>query len=58
MIRYDGYRSFEEPVSEIVPCIGPRGLPLNESGEDAVWAYEGKAKGELHIWHIQQNRLT
>ncbi len=46
MNRYDGYRSFEEPVSDIVPCIGPRGLFLNESDEDAVWAYEGKAKGK------------
>jgi hypothetical protein len=46
MSRYAGYRSFEEPVSDIVPCVGPRGLHLNESDEDAVWAYEAVAKGE------------
>lgn len=45
MTRYDGYKSFEESVSDIVPCIGPRGLFMNESDEDAVWAYEGIAKG-------------
>jgi len=47
MTRYDGYRSFEEPVSEIVSCIGPRGLPLNESAEDAVWAYRAIPKGDV-----------
>ena len=46
MTRYDGYKSFEEPFSEITPCVGPRGLLMNESDEDAVWAYQGIAKGE------------
>lgn len=45
MIRYDGYRNFEEPASVVTPCVGPRDLPLNESDEDAVWAYAGVAKG-------------
>jgi hypothetical protein len=50
MTRYDGYRNFEEPVSDIVPCIGPRGLLMNESDEDAVWAYQGAAKGDI-LWY-------
>jgi hypothetical protein len=35
-----------EPVSDIIPCIGPRGLLMNESDEDAVWAYSGTARGK------------
>ena len=46
LIRYDGYRSFAEPVEHIVSCIGPRGVPLNESHEDAIWAYPGQANGK------------
>ena len=45
LIKYDGYRSLQEPVSEIVPCIGPRGALMNESDEDAIWAYSGVARG-------------
>ena len=45
MTRYDGYRNLEEPVSAIISCVGPRDLPLNESDEDAIWAYKGVAKG-------------
>src|SRR5882757_11404764 len=40
-IHYDGYKSFSEPVSQIVSCIGPRRVQLNESQEDAIWAYPG-----------------
>ncbi|KAG9790945.1 hypothetical protein ABEF93_006908 [Exophiala dermatitidis] len=47
MIRYDGYHSLQEPIEQIVPCIGPRGLPLNESQEDAIWAYPGRADGAV-----------
>ena len=47
MERYDGYRNFQEPVERIVSCIGPRGVKLNESDEDAIWAYPGKAVGKL-----------
>lgn len=47
MRRYDGYRSFEEHVSDIIPCIGARGLRMNESEEDAVWAYESIARGDI-----------
>jgi len=45
LIRYDGYRSLQEPASQIISCIGPRGVPLNESEEDVIWAYPGKADG-------------
>lgn len=47
MLRYDGYKSFEEPKSDLVPCIGPRGLLMNESEKDTVWAYKGQAKGVI-----------
>lgn len=46
LIRYDGYKHLQEPASEIVPCIGPRGILINESDEDAIWAYPYKATGE------------
>lgn len=65
LIRYDGYRSLQEPVDQIVPCMGPRGLPLNESQEDAIWAYPGHADGKLDetepkepATHIHQVRWT
>ena len=45
--RYDGYKNMHEPASDIIPCIGPRGLLMNESDEDAVWAYSGTAQGEF-----------
>lgn len=46
LVKYDGYKNMQEPVSDIVPCIGPRGLLMNESDEDAIWAYSGKAQGK------------
>ena len=46
MIRYDGYKHFQEPESEINSCIGPRGLSMKESDEDAIWAYPGVAIGK------------
>jgi hypothetical protein len=49
LIRYDGYKNMHEPVSDIVPCLGPRGLLMNESDEDAVWAYSGTAQGNLFL---------
>ena len=58
MSRYDGYRSFEEPVSDVSPCIGPRGLLVNESHEDAVWAYEALAKGVIQHRSSSQYLLT
>jgi hypothetical protein len=39
-----------EPVSDIIPCVGPRGLLMNESDEDAVWAYTGTAHGKHLIY--------
>lgn len=49
MSRFNDYKNFEEPVSDIVPCFGPRSLLLNESDEDVVWAYQAAAKGEIPI---------
>jgi hypothetical protein len=46
LFRYNGYKHFQEPTSEIVSCGGPRGLRMNESNDDAVWAYQGKAEGK------------
>ena len=46
LVRYDGYKHLQEPLDEIIQCIGPRGLPMNESDEDAIWAYPGKARGK------------
>ena len=45
LVRYDGYKHMQEDPREIVPCIGPRGLLMNESREDAIWAYPGRAQG-------------
>lgn len=47
MVRYDGYKHLQEPESQIFSCIGPRGIAMNESDEDAIWAYPGTAIGEL-----------
>ncbi|KAL6245796.1 hypothetical protein RBB50_006949 [Rhinocladiella similis] len=47
MLRYDGYKNLLEPVSHLVSCVGPRGVPINESHEDAIWAYPGKANGAV-----------
>ena len=46
LVRYDGYHSFREPIDHVVSCIGPRGMPLNESQDDAIWAYPGQANGK------------
>lgn len=46
LVRYHGYKHFQEPPAAIVSCIGARGLPLNESDDDAIWAYPGKAIGK------------
>lgn len=45
LVRYDGYKALQEPDSQIIPCLSPRGIFLNESNEDAIWAYLGKAEG-------------
>lgn len=45
-IRYDGLRHSQEDPSHILSCLGPRGLPLNESDGDAIWAYPGSAVGK------------
>lgn len=45
LVRYDGYKHLQEDPTDIVQCIGPRGVPINESDEDAVWAYPGIAAG-------------
>ena len=45
LIRYDGYKHLQEDPADIVQCIGPRGVPINESDEDAVWAYPAIAAG-------------
>lgn len=49
LLHYDGYKSFSEPVSQIVSCIGPRGIQLNESHDDAIWAYPGHANGKIDL---------
>lgn len=59
LIRYDGYKNMHEPVSDIIPCIGPRGLLMNESDEDAVWAYTGTARGKHLIYpYLFQNTVA
>lgn len=45
LVRYDGYKHLQEDPADIVQCIGPRGIPINESDEDAVWAYPAIAAG-------------
>jgi hypothetical protein len=30
-----------------VSCVGPRGIPINESNDDAIWAYSGVAQGAV-----------
>lgn len=45
LIRYDGYKHLQEDPREIIQCIGPRGVAINESEEDAVWAYPAIANG-------------
>lgn len=56
MLRYDGYKNLLEPVSHIVSCVGPRGVPLNESHEDAIWAYPGKANGEIACTKVERRK--
>jgi hypothetical protein len=45
LIRYDGYKHLQDPEKDIISCIGPRGVPLNQSDDDAIWAYNGTARG-------------
>lgn len=45
LVRYDGYKHLQEDPSDIVSCIGPRGIAINESDEDAIWAYPSIANG-------------
>ena len=45
LVRYTGYKHLQEDETDIVSCIGPRGIPMNESDDDAVWAYNGIAHG-------------
>jgi hypothetical protein len=47
LVRYSGYKHLQEDEHDIISCIGPRGLPMNESDDDAIWAYNGKAHGEF-----------
>lgn len=47
LIRYDGYKHLQEDPADIIQCIGPRGLPINESDEDAIWAYPAIPSGEI-----------
>lgn len=52
LIRYDGYKHLQEDPMDIVQCTGPRGLPLNESDEDAIWAYPAIPQGKpLSTFH-------
>lgn len=45
LVRYDGYKHLQEDPTDIIQCVGPRGVALNESDEDAIWAYPGIAHG-------------
>ncbi|KAK5105078.1 hypothetical protein LTS08_001352 [Lithohypha guttulata] len=47
LVRYDGYKHLQEDPVDIVQCIGPRGLPINESDEDAIWAYPAIPAGAV-----------
>lgn len=58
LIRYDGYKHFQEDPMDIVQCIGPRGIPMNESDEDAVWAYPAIPAGKLRPSHSALTQLT
>ena len=57
LIRYDGYKHLQEDPTDIIQCVGPRGLPINESDEDAVWAYPAIPQGELssHSWSTSES---
>ena len=48
LVRYDGYKHLQEPESQIISCSGPRGVPINESDEDAIWAYPGVPDGKIN----------
>lgn len=53
LVRYDGYKHLQEDPLDIVQCIGPRGIALNESDEDAIWAYPAIASGQftqIQLW--------
>lgn len=45
LVRYDGYKHLQEDPKDIISCIGPRGIQINESDEDAIWAYPAIANG-------------
>lgn len=47
LIRYDGYKHLQEDPTDIIQCTGPRGLAMNESDEDAIWAYPAIPSGKL-----------
>ena len=55
-VRYDGLRHSQEDPSHILSCLGPRGLPLNESDGDAIWTYPGRAVGKE--WHLQLVKIN
>lgn len=45
MVRYTGLKNYKDRVEDIVPCTGPRGLAMNESDDDALWAYNVLPRG-------------
>ena len=45
MVRYTGLKNYKDRVEDIVPCVGPRGLAMNESDDDALWAYNVLPQG-------------
>lgn len=47
LVKYDPYKGYADSVADIVPCTGPRGVPINESDEDSLWAYPGLPRGQL-----------
>lgn len=59
---YNPYPDYENEeykrnyVGTFVPCMGPRGVRLNESTDDEVYAYPGYPKGGLiggSVLHVQ-----
>ena len=58
LVRYDGYKHLAEDPADIIQCIGPRGVALNESDEDAVWAYPAIAAGTCVVYILRARKLT
>ena len=60
MVRYTALQNYKDRVEDIVPCTGPRGLPMNESDDDAIWAYNVLPKGEnpARSWWRSHLELT